>query len=552
MKYETEWNQWKDKLTLDSNLAEAIKKVKDKHVEELFKNNLVFKNGGINGKFGVGPNRINEFTIATATQAFSIWLLKNDLSVKTKGVVIGHDGRSNSTFYTEIVMRVLSHYGIKAFLFKGNKPNPTSVVSFAVNRIKASAAIIVTGSNSPKDFNGLKVLNTKGFQIRNTTSNEINKIMQSLDPTKAPYGLLRKSYIVDKLIKDYIDLILANRLRPNDQKQLKILYSPLNGAGRGVGPKILQKMDFNYRTMKKSMEDNPNLYGTKSLNPEEPQAYSKLFKSEKNYCPDIFIITDFLGEKFGVAHKNKMGVWIRLTGAQISAIILNYLLKNNKQVKGCVIQSKVSSVLIKKIALNWKLDIVETHIGFKGISQSSYDNSENLIMAWEESNGFLFDTNASFARDAFQAMILIVEAINYLKTQNLTVSDELKHLSKKYGYHFTEKLFKELEGEVTARLLSELSKTKKIDHQKVIDVDVYKSKEDKKRNEFVKLTLESDSWLAIRSLQNENKTTIYYESINQSKRLSRETMKFMQSFVNDKIIKIKKHIRIERKQIKRK
>ncbi|CAM9147643.1 phospho-sugar mutase [Mycoplasma marinum] len=543
MNYLEEMKNWKNTPTKDKLLIKEMKKVNEKNAEEYFGKTMTFGTAGIRGILGAGTNKINEFTIAAAAYAYAATLLKESPIVKKMGLVIAHDNRQNGAFFAEITARVFDHLGIKTYVFKNNEMAPTPLLSYAIRKLRAAGGVNITASHNPKEYNGFKVYSAQGSQLMSDITNKISKLMNKINFLKVPYGLYKPTFISPNLILDYIKDVLSIRKRGNDRKQLVVIYSPLNGTGAKVAPYIFQKMDIEYYEVKKEMKEDPLFKGLKSCNPEDEGSFSRSIKLAKKKSADIIILTDPDADRVGLAVRTPSGSYKKINGNQTGAIVLNHLIRTKQFTKkGYIAQSIVSGNITKEMAKRKGFSVIETHVGFKNIAEAIRKDPENMIMGYEESYGQLIDQEISRDKDAFQGLVMLVEAANYLKTQNRTLLDELNLIGRMYGFHTSTQISKQMNDEETEFMLQKLASTKLIAGLHV-DESLNFTKGEVNGLEsakLVKIILENGSWIAMRPSGTEPKVKFYIETVGQTQKEADKLVKQIIAFINGLIPSFKK------------
>jgi phosphoglucomutase/phosphomannomutase len=430
----------------DQKTKNEIKRLEKENPKELldsFFQTLNFGTGGIREKMGVGTNRLNNYTISFATQGLSNYILS--LKIKNPSVVIGYDSRKHSKEFAEIASRVLIKNNIKVFLFKELRPTP--LISFALKYKRATAAIMITASHNPKEYNGYKVYWSDGGQVLPPHDSgiieEYNKITK-LEDVKINKDLNSSllTYLDEDLDNAYFSCLLEIHFFKNknkNKKDLKIIYSNLHGTGITLIPKMLKKTNFiNFQIVEKQKSTDGEFEFAEKPNPEEKEALKLGIDQmlKENY--DIFIATDPDADRVGVVI-NKNNKEVILNGNEIACILFDYILKKTKiSSKKAVIKSIVTTELLTRIAEENDVKMFDVLTGFKYIAEKinmfEKDNSYEFIFGAEESCGYLIET---FARDkdAISAALLISYIANDLKKKNNDLLDYLYEIYKENGIY---------------------------------------------------------------------------------------------------------------------
>lgn len=442
MTYQDNYKIWLNESALSEEEKQILLSMDEKEKEESFYQELSFGTGGIRGILGLGPNRINKYTIQRVTLGFANYLKSEH---KLNGVAISYDNRHGSYEFAYEAAKVLAFNGIKSYIYKALRPTP--MLSFLVRHFKTSAGIMLTASHNPKEYNGFKAYNDTGAQL---STDESNKVIEEISKIASPFHIGTLDNHLIHWIGDEIDDIYLNEVEKiavrHDKKDLKIVYSPLHGTGGTVIPKLLHKTGYTVYSEPNQMRVDPEFSHTKSSNPEDHIAYEKTIDLARNKDADAIFITDPDADRLGVAYKLGNGYHI-LNGNQTASMMLYYILSEKKQPSGIVYTTVVSSHLLKDIAHKYNQKVGETLTGFKFIGEQAEKNQGKIpyIFGCEESYGSLV---SDFVRDkdAVQAVYLLAEILNTLKSRNLTVNDYLDQIYHTFGYYLEDTINLTLKG----------------------------------------------------------------------------------------------------------
>ena len=262
----------------DAATKQAILDLQANNPEELqdaFYRNLEFGTGGLRGIMGVGTNRINKYTIGMATQGFSNYLIKTYPN-ESISVAIGHDSRNNSRFFAETTAQVFAANGIKVFLFEALRPTPE--LSFAIRQLQCKAGVVCTASHNPKEYNGYKAYwNDGGQLVPPHDKNVITEVesIQTVEEVKWSGGENNIQLLGDAMDRDYIKMLTSLSVYPEiiaEQKDLKIVYTPIHGTGITLVPKVLADFGFtNVTIVDEQATPDGNFPTVKYPNPEEAE-----------------------------------------------------------------------------------------------------------------------------------------------------------------------------------------------------------------------------------------------------------------------------------------
>ena len=411
-----------------------------------FYKDLEFGTGGLRGIMGAGSNRMNIYTVGMATQGFANYLKKSFADKETISVVVGHDCRNNSRLFAETVAAIFSANGIKVYLFDDLRPTPE--VSFAIRELKCQGGVNITASHNPKEYNGYKAYWDDGAQVLAPHDkgiiDEVEKVKIEDVKFAANNDLIQ---IIGKEIDDlYLDRIKTLSIDPaviERHKDLKIVYTPLHGAGRTLIPESLKRWGFEkVYTVKEQMVKDGNFPTVVSPNPENGEALTLALRDAKEIDADIVMASDPDADRVGMACKNDKGEWVLINGNQTCLIFLYYIITNRiktgkMQPNDFIVKTIVTTELIKKIADKNHVEMIDCFTGFKWIAREirEFEGVKQYIGGGEESYGFMAE---DFVRDkdAVSAMCLLAEICAYAKDQGKTLYDLLMEIYLEYGFSY--------------------------------------------------------------------------------------------------------------------
>ena len=411
-----------------------------------FYKDLEFGTGGLRGIMGTGSNRMNIYTVGMATQGFANYLKKSFANKETISVVVGHDCRNNSRLFAETVAAIFSANGIKVYLFDDLRPTPE--VSFAIRELKCQGGVNITASHNPKEYNGYKAYWDDGAQVLAPHDKGIIDEVEKVKIEDVKFGANNDLIqIIGKEIDDlYLDKIKTLSIDPaviEHHKDLKIVYTPLHGAGRTLIPESLKRWGFeNVYTVKEQMVKDGNFPTVVSPNPENGEALTLALRDAKEIDADIVMASDPDADRVGMACKNDKGEWVLINGNQTCLIFLYYIITNRiktgkMQPNDFIVKTIVTTELIKKIADKNNVEMIDCFTGFKWIAREirEFEGVKQYIGGGEESYGFLAE---DFVRDkdAVSAMCLLAEICAYAKDQGKTLYDLLMEIYLEYGFSY--------------------------------------------------------------------------------------------------------------------
>jgi phosphoglucomutase len=454
MTWQENYQIWADRTDLPQNLQDDMKKLAadEKAAEDAFYQPLSFGTAGMRGLLGAGINRMNIFTVRQATEGLARLMDSLDDAVKGRGVAISYDSRHFSPEFAIESAKVLGAHGIKTYVFETLRPTPE--LSFTVRHLNAYAGIMITASHNPKEYNGYKIYGEDGGQMPPKESDIITASIREADmfevPVKDEAELVEAGLLV-KIGKDVDDAYLAEvktvtvnqELIDTVGKDMKLVYSPLHGTGALIAGQALKNAGFeNVTIVPEQAEPNGDFPTVKLPNPEDPEALAMGIALAKEQGADVVIAVDPDADRMGTAVRQPSGEYQLLTGNQIGAVLLNYLLTAKKAAgtlpaNGALVKSIVSSEFAADIAKSFGVETINVLTGFKYIAEQIQHfedtNEHTFLFGFEESYGYLVK---SFARDkdSVQATVLLAEVAAYYKSLGKTLYDGLQELFEQYGY----------------------------------------------------------------------------------------------------------------------
>lgn len=410
-----------------------------------FYKDLEFGTGGLRGIMGIGSNRMNKYTLGKATQGLSNYLLKV-FPGQEISVAIAHDSRNNSDFFAETTASVFSANGIKVYFFKGLRPTPE--LSFAIRNLGCQSGVVLTASHNPKEYNGYKAYWDDGAQVTPphdvNVTNEVNNIssIDDVNFAKNPSLIVEIGEEIDeKYLQEVKNLSLSPDVIQN-QKELKIVFSPIHGTGITLVPEILNRFGFeNVHIVEEQATPDGNFPTVVYPNPEESEAMSLALQKAQEIDADLIMATDPDADRVGIGAKNNHGEFQLINGNQAASLLIYYMLKMWSE-KGkldgdqFVIKTIVTTDLIFDIAKKFEVDAYETLTGFKYIASviRELEGKKKFIVGGEESYGYL---SGDFVRDkdAISSCALLAEMTAWAKDNGMGLFDLLIEVYKEFGFY---------------------------------------------------------------------------------------------------------------------
>ena len=454
---------------------------------ESFYKDLEFGTGGLRGIMGAGSNRMNIYTVGMATQGFANYLKINFKDMEQISVVVCHDCRNNSRLFAETVANIFSANGIKVYLFDDLRPTPEC--SFAIRHLKAQAGVNITASHNPREYNGYKAYWEDGAQVLAPHDkgiiDEVNKV--KVEDVKFEGNKALIEIIGEEIDKIYLDKVKTISIDPQvikNQHDLKIVYTPLHGAGRVIIPRALASWGFdNVHCVKEQMVKDGNFPTVDRPNPEIAEALTLGLRDAKALDADILMASDPDADRVGMACKNSDGEWVLINGNQTCLIFLWYIITNRQAVgkmkpTDFIVKTIVTTEVIRKIAEKQHVEMRDCYTGFKWIAReiALSEGKQQYIGGGEESYGFLAE---DFVRDkdAVSACALLAEICAYAKDHGKTLYDILMDIYMEYGYSHEYTINVERPGKSGADEIQQMMKNFRSNPPKELGgsvIDVYK------------------------------------------------------------------------------
>jgi phosphoglucomutase len=444
-----QWLQGNYDENTKKTLNELIANGKAEELTDSFYKDLEFGTGGLRGIMGVGSNRINKYTLGSATQGLSNYL-KMQFPNQDIKVAIAHDNRNNAEYFAQVVADVFSANGIHVYFFDGLRPTPE--LSFAIRALNCQSGVMLTASHNPKEYSGYKAYWSDGGQVISPHDNNIITEVQKIDNIDK-IKFQGKPELIHKIGKEiddkFIAKVVAVSINPEIvhlEKDLKIVYSPIHGAGVHLVPQALAALGFENVTLVEEQCVTSGDFPTVIYpNPEEKEALTMALNLAKKIDADLVMATDPDCDRVGIAIKDNDGNHILLNGNQTGTLIFNYVIDQWKERgkltgKEYVVKTIVTTNLIDKIAQQNNVQCYNVLTGFKYIGElmTKFEGEATYIAGGEESYGYLIGDHVR-DKDAVVACNIIAEMAAYYKHHGKTLYQTLQEIYVKYGF-FKEEL----------------------------------------------------------------------------------------------------------------
>ncbi len=543
MTYKEIYQDWllSNKIT-DSERVELQKKTEEE-IEYCFGKDLEFGTAGMRGIIGLGTNMMNVYTVRRATQGLAEHVKSLGDKAKKRGVVISYDTRRMSYEFALDSALVLASNGIKTYLYKTVHPVP--MLSYAVRELSTVAGIMITASHNPKEYNGYKVYGEDGAQMSPEDTAKVVEYINGIGSClsdKIAYDLSKRKKIVcvpkridRKYYKTIKKLSLSPKAVKEQGKSIKLVYTPVHGSGFVPVTTILKKMGIEATLVPEQSKYDPEFSTVEVPNPEYKETLTRGILMANFKKADVVFGTDPDCDRLGVAIRNFDGEFESLSGNQIGALLLDYVLsaiKNSgKSLKnGFVVKSFVSTSLASLIAKDYGVELIETPVGFKFIGEKikQFDDTgiKKFLFGFEESCGYLRGTHCR-DKDAVVASMLFAEMVCYYNQKGVGIYKRLTEIYEKYGYVFDTNVSIKYEGLNAMKEMNQAVNKMKgvtltdIGGLKVVAVRDYstcqrtddkgnKTQIDSAKTNAVYYELEGGSFICIRPSGTEPKLKVYY------------------------------------------
>ena len=477
MNYLEEYKKWCENDEFDEETKKELLEIKDnlEEIEDRFYKELEFGTAGLRGIIGAGTNRMNKYVVGKATQGLANYILKQ--GTQNKGVAISYDSRRMSPEFSKYSALVLNANGIKTYLFDHLRPVPE--LSFAVRELECTAGIMITASHNKPEYNGYKVYWDDGAQIISpvdkgimdevkaiTDYKKIKEITEEEAVQKGLFNIIGKE-IDDRYIEELKKCVINSEIIKKYGKDLKIVYTPLHGAGREMAQRILKELGFeNVYTVPQQEEPDGRFPTVDYPNPEAKEAFRLALDLAKEKNADLVLATDPDADRLGIYAKDTASREYKVFTGNMSGLLIaeyrlsqmreNGMLPNNAM----LVSTIVSSNLAKAIANEYNLDFREVLTGFKYIGEQirleeQKENGKKYLFGFEESYGCLISDYAR-DKDGISAVMSLCEAGAFYKSKEMTLWDQMINIYEKYGYYNEGQVSITLEGSSGAEKIRQM------------------------------------------------------------------------------------------------
>lgn len=539
-----EYSRWSKLAIADPDLSVELNSMNEEQIEDAFYRDLEFGTGGLRGTIGAGTNRMNVYTVARASQGLSNYLNKK---YDNPSVAIGYDSRIKSDLFAKVASTVFVLNGIQVNIWPQLSPVPT--VSFATRYLHTSAGIMITASHNPAKYNGYKVYGDDGCQITTETAAEILKEIEAIDYFDVKMGDFnadleagKVKYISDEVLTAFIEEVKKQSVVTEDiNRDMAIVYTPLNGTGRVPMTRALKEAGFTNITLVKEQEMPDGNFPTCPFpNPEYREAMQLGLDTCKKVGADILLATDPDADRCGVGVKTKDGDYRLLTGNEIGLLLFDFIcsqrIKHGTMPKNPVmVKTIVTSDMGNQIADHYGVKTIDVLTGFKFIGEQiglleKAGRLDDYIFGFEESYGTLSSTYVR-DKDAIGGAFMVCEMFAYYKTQGISLLDKLEDLYKQYGYRLNTLHSYVFEGSAGFEKMQEIMKrfhqgVAEFGGRKVVKtLDYSQGLDGLPKSDVLKYLLEGESSVVVRPSGTEPKLKAYVSIVSDTMEESEATEK---------------------------
>lgn len=563
MNYKERYEQWlTDDFFDEATRRELTALTDEKEIEDRFYRDLEFGTGGLRGVMGAGTNRMNKYTVGKATAGLGQYLFNTygPELCRSRGVVIGYDTRNNSEYFSRTAADVLSGMGIRVYLHAHARPTPQ--LSFSVKFWNALAGVVVTASHNPKEYNGYKVYDEFGCQLVPWQAKQVISYVDAITDYHninftGDQSLISMADVTDNFVSAVLKQ--SRYIESKSKADLKIVYTPLHGTGNVPVQKALRLDGFTQiDAVAEQVVPDGKFPTVASPNPEDRRALEMGIAQAKRSGADIVLGTDPDSDRVGIAVKDADGNYHLMTGNQVGALLMNFVLNHtdlSKYPHPAVVKTVVTSELGADIARKHNINVFSTLTGFKFIGEKitqfeqakeTEDKSRDFdfLFGYEESYGYLAGTHAR-DKDAVVSSLLICEMAAEAKANGKTLLDEMQEIYREYGYFLDVLDSFTLKGkdglEKIASMMSTLrsSGSPFADTKQIIDYSIPVAAEPGfgtlPTSNVLKYVLADGSWIAVRPSGTEPKIKIYYSIKGTDQGAAEERLQSIRKAIKDKL-----------------
>lgn len=551
--YREIYDKWNKYSGLDEELKKELISIEknDDEIKDRFYRELEFGTAGLRGILGAGTNRMNYITVAKTALALASLIKSRGEEACSRGVVIGRDMRKLSYEFSIITAKILAENGIKVYLFTGIRPTP--ILAYSIRYLNTISGIMITASHNPKFYNGFKLYWEKGSQILNDIAEEMQNRALEIDIFEYDFTNLKPlkdyeniKFLSDKVITSYYRETLKHSLVDDIDKDIKIVYTPLNGCGNRYVRKILDLRGFkNVFVVDKQENPDGTFKNVKNPNPEDINAFDLAINLSKEKEADIIIATDPDSDRVAVLENGEeiFQVSGNVMGFLLGAFILERLKDRDINISnGAIVKTIVTGDMIEKIAADYGVKVVETLTGFKNICNMAniWDETGEyeFLYGYEESIGYVIGEHVR-DKDAIITTMAIAEMAGFLKKNGKSIKDYKEEIEKKYGYfeeYLTSIYFEGIDGiEKMDKIMNNFREIEEFENLPPILKKIDYLNDESSPSNVLKFYFDENTWFALRPSGTEPKIKIYAYAIDYDKSVTEKKINNLVKIVLEKI-----------------
>ncbi|MDO5715171.1 MAG: phospho-sugar mutase [Tissierellia bacterium] len=561
MDYLKEYEKWLASDVIDEKTKNELRNITDEEeIKDRFYKELEFGTAGLRGILGAGTNRMNKYVVGKTTQAFANVIKNHGPKAVKKGMVIAHDVRYMSKEFTQLAAQIFAANGIKTYLFDDIRPTP--MLSYAIRYLNTQSGIVITASHNPQAYNGYKAYWEKGSQILEDIAEQIVEEMEGLD-----FGDVKIKNYQEALDEGWIEILshdldeayyrdtLRKAIHEDINRDLKIVYTPLNGTGNVPVRHVLRERGFTDVFVVPEQEKPDPTFATVGYpNPEDLKAFKLAKEYAKQRQASLVIATDPDCDRVAMLGRDQSGNLHPFNGNQIGFMLVYYILnerfkKGNLPEKGAIVKSIVTGDLSKVIAQKYGIDTYETLTGFKNICSlpNIWDETKEaeFIFGYEESIGYVYGDHVR-DKDGVVSSMMIAEMAAFYDKKGMTLVDLLQEIYREFGYYKERLESIVLEGIEGQKRIDRMMETfRKTDFEEFgplkVDkkIDFIHGYEKVAPSNVLKFYLEDGSWFALRPSGTEPKIKLYIYTTDREEKIADQKVERLYEDIKKKLTDIK-------------
>lgn len=541
MDFMKRYENWLENLKNNKNDLQVLEEMKSNQetLKDAFYKEIQFGTAGLRGIVGLGTNRMNYYTIGRATQGIADYIIEK--GGQDKGVAIAYDCRHFAQEFANYTAGILAGNGIKAYVYPSLRSTPQ--LSYTISKLKTISGINLTASHNPKEYSGYKVYWEDGAQVMEDVANSMMekiKVVDMFNDVKVmdfeegkAKGLI--NIIGEDIDRAYLDLVKSLTINEDIDKDIQVVYTPLNGAGNIPMKTIFAERGFkNLHIVPEQAEPDPDFTTVGYPNPEDTKAFAYAEKLGKEVGAEILLATDPDADRIAMEVLDENGEYISFNGNQVGVILINYILEAMKEKgtlpkNGAMVKSIVTGDMGTAICEAYGVKMFETLTGFKNICGKIpvlHENNLEYLFGYEESVGYAPSEEVR-DKDGISTAMLLCESAAYYKKQGKTMLQVLNELFDKYGNYQEVQVSLVLEGAEGAERISRMMKEYRKDYIKTFDnmnvmevIDYINGYKDIGASDVLKFILSDGSWFALRPSGTEPKIKFYIYSKGETKEVA--------------------------------